>query len=389
MDPATTPGKADLADSAGLRQRYGLRSQLRRIALDWRLGACGTYVASPDGASVVATGRPGSWRAKYTGIATCGRIWTCPVCSAKLRAQRLARVVAAMSHSGGRWQMVTLTIRHEEGDSLARMMRGMMLALAKVRRVRAVRAIWERAITSSVRATEVTHGENGWHAHVHLLLRTLQWTRDERAAFRSAWQSAVERELGWRHRPDFARGVRFSRPCDVRRDDISRQAAYLAKMGCEIVGVGKESNDSRKGLSSWQVAACATARELDARRWAAWSEFQRSTRGRRMIELDDRAARWARQTPARDMAVAAAAFGEPLVADPTPQTSMRIEVPITSAQLRAIRRLEQVDPMALARPLTAARAADDADAAIRSCIEQLLERASMLVPPSSYVLPPN
>lgn len=374
MAPATTPGRADLAESDGIRQRYGLRAALRSCAVDWRLGACGTYVASPDGAAIVAVGRPGNWAAKYTGIMTCGRIWTCPVCSAKLRAERLARIQAAMVHSGGRWQMLTLTMRHQDGMPLAPMLRGMMRALARTRRVRAVREIWERAVTASVRATEVTHGTAGWHPHVHLLLRTHKWSRLEKAAFRRAWARAVVREVGGMHAPKLTLGVSFSKPLCVEKDDPTGVARYIAKAGCEIVGVGKVARDSRAGLSSWELAAVATGRHLEERAWSAWCEYQRSTKGRRMIELDDRASRFARQSPARDLAIAAAALGEPVRGEDVMPTSRRIEVPITTAMLRAMRRTEAIDRAALARPLTAAQRAEDP---VRAILEAL-ERAQLL-----------
>jgi hypothetical protein len=320
------------------RQRYSLRARLRSVSIDRRARCCGIVSIDGQGPSIIASGEPGRWRAHWRGVLSCGRIWTCPVCSAKLRAQRTARVIRAMRALRGRWQMVTLTVRHRAGDDLGSMIGGMMRALARMRRVRAIGAIWRAHVTASVRATEITHGPHGWHPHIHLLLRVDRLEAGDRAAIARAWRRAVERELGASHVPSARRGVRWSRACYVDRASPDRLAGYVAGLGCEIVGEAKRA--ARGHASAWEIAERATRRADDRAAWKAWYEFQVATRGRRMIEMDDRAR---------------AAAGD----DPVDAVEGDVyEAFVSRDELWAIRWAELQDPCACLRPIEAAEHAD-------------------------------
>ncbi len=413
----------ELAPRDAVAQRYALRSVLRGIGLDLRQRACGTYVAGSAGAALIFSGQPGNWRSSWSGLMTCGKIWTCPVCSARLRAKRLAKVKAALVGMGGRWQMLTFTIRHHDGEELRPMFDKMMLALAKMRRGRSVRAIWLRAVTASIRATEVKFGRHGFHPHLHILLRVLPLSSKEKTTLRHEWRAYMARALGMplvdpvlfpappkmpkgyrtsarekdeRNKmkqarqaealrlglplaPSLAFGLRFSKALDVDKCKPDKLAGYIVKLGCEIVGHGKDAKaDARnKGsLSQWELASLAAARE--PREWRAWTEFQIATKGRRMIELDDRAAHAAKgprlpfitAQDKRDFDDEDLELRVTCDDEPAPITK---ELDVTQDELHALRRWEWEDRQALARPLAAARRADDPIAAARAVIDECVK----------------
>jgi hypothetical protein len=104
----------------------------------------------------------------------CGSVWACPVCAAKIatrRAEEVAEVMRIALERGCAASMVTLTMRHHQGQSLA----DCWAALSKGWRAVTTGTQWTTdadaaGLVGWVRAVEVTQGKNGWHVHVHALL---------------------------------------------------------------------------------------------------------------------------------------------------------------------------------------------------------------------------
>lgn len=299
---------------------YALRAMLRRVSPDRRSRNCGVQTVAENPAIVVVHARSGP-RASFTGLLACGRIWTCPVCSRAKRARRAARIDAAVSR-GGRWQMVTFTPRHRMGMRLGTLMRGLSAAFRRVKQGGAMQRIWSSRVTASVRATEVTYGENGWHPHLHVLIRSSDWTDDERAELLRRWRTAIVAELGDACDPSDERAIRWSDAIDGARATV--RAGYLSKLGLELSGFGKDG----EGVP-WRAG------KGDPAAVRLWHEYVDATRGRRMIELDDRAAALARET----MLDRCAAHDHD-AGDDTGVSRVDV-VPVWSEEVRALRRGER------------------------------------------------
>lgn len=256
-----------------------LRAKLRKVAVDRRVAKCGLFgLGIPE---VVIQDAPGGRNAWWGKVQHCQRQWGCPVCAgrkAATRADELDRLM--MADRDGRWQMVTLTLRHHGGESLREVLGRLVRAWRAVRAHRTVRTIMKQRVSASCRALEVTFGSNGWHPHIHILWRTSEWTATERAELEALWCSAAGAELGV--------GVRWSTPIYSWQPERAR---YLARLGCEVSGVGKAARAGH--LTPWQVANYAAeakrAAVCDARWLFRWREFQESMKGRRVLELDERA----------------------------------------------------------------------------------------------------
>lgn len=137
-----------------------------------RVQACGRRGVLPDGAvRVRATGTGDERRAGFAGLATCGSVWSCPVCAEKILARRSTEISEALStwaERGGSVVMVTLTMRHHAGQSLRSLWDGLAAAWRAATIHRSVkRAREELGMAGYLRVVETTHGGNGWHVHVH------------------------------------------------------------------------------------------------------------------------------------------------------------------------------------------------------------------------------
>jgi len=196
------------------RNRLLLRSVIRQVTQVSRLAGCGRGVTgnqvavklSPDRAAYVA------------GVMRCGLIHLCPPCSAKIRDER-AKVIAK---AAGRWQqagntvyMVTFTAPHDLGMPLEGLLKLISGAFSKVIAGRPWKRVKEQAgIVGTIRSLEVTHGPNGWHPHLHVLVLVEGDPGAEGLAamslhFRGKWRKVIT-AAGYRA-PSDLHGVKIER----------------------------------------------------------------------------------------------------------------------------------------------------------------------------------
>lgn len=186
------------------------RSALRLVAAQasgaqW-LRDCGRKSVSAGGAVAV---KAGGGVAGYSGVATCGSVHACPVCAAKIgavRADELAQAIQWAKDASHVTALLTLTGRHHAGEPLAAVWAriqgawefitdgwGSESEAAYAKRETKHEAAWAdhraglrrrpRALSPRrvgpkerggvlhwARAVEATHGEHGWHVHLHVLM---------------------------------------------------------------------------------------------------------------------------------------------------------------------------------------------------------------------------
>jgi hypothetical protein len=260
---------------------WALRHKLRPLAVDQRTRTCGLYTVRGQDAQVVIGESPDGERFAYFGrVKQCGRHWICPRCAQRTAAKRhddLDRLMRGDVH--GRWQMVTLTMQHHTGEALRALMDRLTGAWRRTRSHRRVRCIMQHRVTASVRAIEVTYGQNGWHPHIHLLWRTDEWTEHDRRELETIWCESAGALPGV--------GVRWSTPIETWTKE---RAHYLARLGCEVAGLGKQAHAGH--LSPFELAerAASCRSAVSDFRWLAlWREFQIGTKRRRRLEFDERA----------------------------------------------------------------------------------------------------
>ena len=342
-----------------------LRARLRPLASNERDRFCGVKEASLYPSIVVKQTREGA-KAKFSGVMLCGHIWSCPTCSRVLRAKRAVRIEAAVKGAGGTWGMLTGTVRHRAGGDLRRQLKGLMRALRRVKQGGAVQRIWGERVSMSVRTTEVTWGQHGWHPHVHLLVRSKKWTPKERDVLDRRWRDVVVDELGTEATPN-AYGLHWSEPFD---SDVA-PSGYLTKLGLELSGAGKKGRAG--GRTSWELAEDAVTGDAQSRR--LWGEYTTATKGSQMIRLDSRASyeadKWIQLHPPdwSDTAPPPEDF-KPLVP---------VEVELYPEEVRALRAGERKHPTLLDDVLRSAESADDPEAAVRDWVRWCTARDPALL----------
>lgn len=286
------------ADLAARDAAFELRDALRAVSGMERLDKCGLSVLAGGVTPVLRNGRAG-----YAGVVTCGSVHVCPCCSTTIRRVRQDE----LEQVGQFWEcqscglvMMTLTMRHYERDTLAE--------LADLQRQAWKRAFgqnagrdWRQAkkdfgIRGFVRAWEVTHGNNGWHCHYHVLLflarplASADVDRLQHTAF-EIWSSALV-AVGARMPVEISE--KDGKPVAVKidapdRGDSGKLARYLMKGqdGKTRWGVAAEltRQDVKQGQGGhrtpFEIARAAVAG--DARSVELWREFVVTATGIRAL----------------------------------------------------------------------------------------------------------
>jgi len=155
---------------AARESRHRLKAVQREVTGSVSSQCCGFPMGT--GPVEVAVGR--SWVAHVANVSHCGSAWSCPTCAPVVRIRRsleIAQGVARWQEMGGSVLFVTLTMPHAFGDPLEPRLAVLGRALRSCFTGQRYRELRDAlGIEGSIRAPEVTDGENGWHPHLHLLL---------------------------------------------------------------------------------------------------------------------------------------------------------------------------------------------------------------------------
>jgi hypothetical protein len=156
-------------------------------------------------------------------------VWACPICAAKISERRRAELVEALAQAkrlGLDVKLLTLTIPHGLGDDLNAILAGLLKAWNKTTNGRVAAHLRDMlGLVGTIRAFEVTYGQNGFHPHFHVLLfLNKPWTDSGvKHAFTPVWQNACR--LAGLPIPSDRHGVDVS--------DGTYAAKYASKWGLE------------------------------------------------------------------------------------------------------------------------------------------------------------
>ena len=155
------------------RSRLKAREFSRRLDQRKTVRTCG-YAAGEAGVRIRASISDGASSGGICGVKTCGSVWVCPVCASKIAASRtldLEDGITLHAERGGSFMFLTLTSQHHKGDRLKDSWDGISGAYRKwISDGTVKRTLSELGSVGYHRTTEVTHGVNGWHVHLHLLI---------------------------------------------------------------------------------------------------------------------------------------------------------------------------------------------------------------------------
>lgn len=268
--------------------RWGARGFLWYESSLKRVRTCGKYSITSDGSVQV---RANGAAVGYAGLASCGSVWSCPCCNAKIQAVRRLEIGVAIAAFPSA-AFGAYTLRHRKGQSLDLLWRSLSKCWQAVARDKSVKKIRAQLGHSGIiRAAECTHGSNGWHPHlhpIHLFDRLVTPAEVEilHAVQFRAWAAAAER-LGFTA-PTFA-----AQHLHLVEGDADRSLGeYLAKtvyspdsssVGWEMTSTQTKSRTRASGSRTpWQlledVYVNGDADSLDL--WHAW---EKASKGKRAL----------------------------------------------------------------------------------------------------------
>lgn len=240
----------------------------------------------------------GGDRVGFTGLQTCASVHACPLCSARILAERtddLVRLVDAHHAAGGRLLLITTTMPHDRSTDLAAALDAILGAWSRLRPNGTVRRRQDAmGWLGCVRRFEITDGDNGWHPHVH----GLGFVGDDVS---EAQVSQLRDDIASVHeRAIVAAG--FDAPSDEHgvtvklldlAEGLGAAAAYLtkgsvtestedARTAALELTAGTSKRGRRGSRTPWQILG-DLLEHGDAVDQARWLEYEAATKGRRLV----------------------------------------------------------------------------------------------------------
>lgn len=219
---------------------------------------CGKPVTSTYGIGLTQSGL-----AQLGAVGHCGKVHTCPECSAQICRHRREEVATALEgfydsdpDQRKRVYLVTLTVRHNRKERAISVRHGIekgwraLMANHTTKRMRK-----SGFLHGVIRTIEATHGESGWHFHIHAIVM-LDTAKDPyhgnghhilQRRWSEVWERGTLRKLSSGKMggvPDVRYGVRFD---PIKRGDLQSLVEYITKMGGDIpAGMAKAAKVQQK-----------------------------------------------------------------------------------------------------------------------------------------------
>jgi len=278
--------------SVARRQRWTARARLSGFTGLRRVAACGRVPLTDDGAVYLRARTGDDCKAGFGGLQTCGSVWACPVCSAKVSVVRIAELDKLLqwnAERGGSVAMATFTLRHNKGQRLKTVWDALSGAWTYMTQGRAAHdGPWRRLRVIElngdgyVRATEVTYGDNGWHVHIHLMMlfdqeidaMTAECLADQ---LYKPWALGLEKH-GFTASREHGVDVRV---CTGTKQSLEMLSDYFNKMSYEAAG-GRFKQGRKGGRTPFEILAdgldTGNADDLEL-----WLEWEAASKGRRQL----------------------------------------------------------------------------------------------------------
>jgi hypothetical protein len=245
-----TGNNASASQNYGRSERFAMQSIARSLSpSDNAIQGCLRWPTNAESGRVGVKYRPSTARSFYVGLQTCGQVWVCPVCANKITERRRVLWTNALQPKladitvdrSGQYEkkiytrfslaMATFTVEHTKNYKLTDTLTILNRAYSKLWAGRwAVQYKKLGFVIGTIRALELTYGDNGWHPHIHcVFVMTEGGMRHSEKWFdnvlRQRWGECVDAAGGY---ASFAHGVSF------HLADVS-VIEYVNKLGMDTV----------------------------------------------------------------------------------------------------------------------------------------------------------
>ena len=259
-----------------------------------RVRKCGRVVVAPGG--IVGVRKKGE-AVGYAGLATCGSVWACPRCSARIMAVRRLELGVLVSWAAAHGMTVafgTVTLRHRKDQGLDELWAALSKGQQGVTQARKVRRLRDDlGRVGYVRATEVTYGGNGWHPHIHTIqlfhgevsqeqldeLRDAEFAVWKRQALNRGLGAPVKKRYELRKVVDAERKFSDYFVKSVYDPSVERAAKSVS---FEMTGSLTKKGRRKESRTPWQVLE-DFGRTGDMDDLDVWHEFETASKGKRAL----------------------------------------------------------------------------------------------------------
>ncbi len=252
-----------------------------------RIGRCARHPITSN----IAFKRTGG-TVHASGLMQCGSVHACPPCAAKIRYRKAEEIdQQAKQHleAGGGLVFLTVTLPHDLSDRLDRLWGVVAKAWSSIITGKQYygndkeQGAQERfGIIGFIRAFDLTHGENGWHPHLHILIfleKPVNELDDEfwelTSWFRHRWTVRIKNLLG--------RDVH--REIGVQTQSVKNASGvgtYVSKVNLELARSDLKKGRAYGSRSPFQILEDAIDNDLPSDR-GLWVEYVKASKGRRVI----------------------------------------------------------------------------------------------------------
>lgn len=264
-------------------QKWEMQAAARQLLPESRLRICYRHrQKTSDFVRVYRRGEAEKASTYYRGLQVCGSVWTCPVCSAKVIERKRKELIAAMTAhraAGGGVMLLTLTVPHTLEHRAFEVTDNLLAAFWKLGQGKTPWTGFVPGYVGSVRSLEVTHGANGWHPHLHVLVFTGQPIPEaERLVIAdqlfSRWASVTAR-VGFQP---------VHQVHGLRLDDGSKAGEYATKWGFaeELTKANVKQGRRQGSRTPWELLADYTVKQ-DRAAGALFVEFAHAFKGKSQL----------------------------------------------------------------------------------------------------------
>jgi hypothetical protein len=234
----------DDAQQQNKQARYQLQRGAQYLLQGERVAHCQRSTRSGAGVTVYR----GAKGASFGNLSTCGSVWHCPVCAARItevRRQKLQDAINQWAKQGGEVYLMSLTFPHMDHHLLKDNLDKFTDALSKFKNSGGYKKLMQSVGSAgSIRAMEVTHGANGWHPHTHDLVFAAAGQLEKLQELQMVWiNTLIKADLADRSQLNDMLKAAF----DVQNGDYA--AEYVAKFGHEATEASKTLTNNHWGAS--------------------------------------------------------------------------------------------------------------------------------------------
>lgn len=255
---------------------FMLKSHVLELLPDNRVAIC-YHHRLPERVNVEVWYSAEKSKAYYCGLMKCGQAWVCPVCAQRIATIRREMLKTALENARSKYVplLVTYTAQHYKGQPLSTILNGLNAAYRYMRQQRLWRIYKdEYEIRGEIRAVEVTHGESGWHPHLHVIMmldigildyiKTASgdydighMTQAITSHFTSMWIEALEKQKLTAHNGP---GLNVRSGWDTLNEYLTKGGSILPKEKkgwglAEETTLGSMKKAKREGESAWGLLA--------------------------------------------------------------------------------------------------------------------------------------